>query len=207
MGKWGLVVLSIGLPVVIIGVGVSVAISAKNVSDAFVPALTAGLVFITGYYAIATKELVDTTNKGVQAADQQAKIMIDAQHNASAPVMSIKVEQFPGPANTAVTVHWMNVGKGPALNFRCWVEDPQFPQLRNKQNAICRTTIPVAIDSNYQSEVISLGIPQYRLGQGFVKAQYESMFGKTYESDLMFPVNVTPQLEWGEVKQANIIRI
>lgn len=190
------VVLVIGLIVVIIGVGVGVTRATGELKDAYVPALTAALVWITAFYAIATAEIM-------RAANRQATIMLNSQFNAAAPVVTLEANQSnPG----FIRVYYLNAGKGPALNFRCWIEDPDHSELRVSDKAILQTIIPVISSPDKRSHDIHIEeYEEYKLGLGYVRAQYESVFGRTYESCLMFPENVSPQLEWGEARE--VIRL
>ena len=52
---------------------------------------------------------------------------------------------------------------------------------------------------------IHTGIPEYKLGVGHVRAQYESVFKITYESRLFFSENATPELKYGEANRDDIV--
>ena len=152
------------------------------------------LVLVTGYYAWQAHRQANLLN-------QQTQIMLNSQFNAAAPVISLEANQSnPG----FIRVYFLNVGKGPAFNFRCWVEDPEHPELRVTDQALLRTILPEDPSNSKQYSDIKI-TGEYKLGVGYIRAQYESIFGKTYESSLMFPSNVSPQLEWGEAQE--IVRI
>jgi len=188
------IIFVVGLIVVIVGVGVAVARATGEIKDAFVPALTAALVWVTAFYAIATGEIM-------KASKEQAAVMLQSQLNAAAPVVTLEAN-LSGPG--VVRIYSLNAGKGPALNFRCWIEDPEHPELRVVSKAVLENVIP-AISSG-DKQLHGIAVPQeYRLGLGYIRAQYESIFGKTYESCLMFPANVSPQFEWGEAQE--VIRL
>ena len=208
MNKTITIIFVVGLPVVIIGVGVGVACATGELKDAFVPALTAALVWVTAFYAVATGQIMEASKKQVEASERQVEaserqvaIMLESQFNAAAPVVTLETDlNTPG----VVKIYSLNAGKGPALNFRCWIEDTEHPELRVASKAVFKKVIPVTSIDNMLLHGIA--VPQeYRLGVGYIRAQYESIFDKTYESCLMFPANSSPQLEWGEAKE--VIRL
>ena len=204
MNKTITIIFVVGLPVVIIGVGVGVAHATGELKDAFVPALTAALVWVTAFYAVATgqimeasKKQVEASKKQVEASERQVAIMLESQFNAAAPVVTLETDlNTPG----VVKIYSLNAGKGPALNFRCWIEDTEHPELRVASKAVFKKVIPVTSIDN--TLLHGIAVPQeYRLGVGYIRAQYESIFGKTYESCLMFPTDKSPQLEWSAAQE------
>lgn len=177
------------LLLVIAGVGVSVGCYV-GLEQAFTAALTAALVYVTAAYAFFTYQIVKTS-------DKQARIMSEQQVNSAAPVITLEVRrQKPTPNELEVDLVWMNIGKGPALNLRCWIEDPEHPELRVQQRAICRTAVAVALRDTMCEGTIHTGIPNYKLYVGYIRAQYESIFNITYESCLFFPENAAPELKY-----------
>lgn len=199
MSKLQLIIIVACLLVVIVGVGVIVG-QYVGLEQAFTAALTAALVFVTAAYAYFTFQIVQASNK-------QARIMVEQQVNSAAPVITLQVQrQKDTPNGLEVDLVWMNIGKGPALNLRCWIEDPEHHELRVQQRAICRTAIEVALtDSTYGEGTIHTGIPKYKLGLGYIRAQYESIFDRTYESCLFFPENVAPELRYGGAAERIIL--
>ena len=211
MNKTITIIFVVGLPVVIIGVGVGVAHATGELKDAFVPALTAALVWVTAFYAVATGQImeaskkqveaserqVEASKKQVEASERQVAIMLESQFNAAAPVVTLETDlNTPG----VVKIYSLNAGKGPALNFRCWIEDTEHPELRVASKAVFKKVIPVTSIDN--TLLHGIAVPQeYRLGVGYIRAQYESIFGKTYESCLMFPTDKSPQLEWSAAQE------
>lgn len=194
------------ITIVIAAVGGTVG-SSVGLEEGFSAGLTAGLVFVTATYVYLHSETVRATQQSVQAANQQvtianqqvaasnrqAEIMLNEQFNAAAPVIELN---FVGKGPTTIGVVFENVGKGPALNFRCWIEDEQHPELCTVNKAICQTAVAVG-QSN--TMYIATQIQGYTLGIGYLRAQYESVFHKTYESRLYFPTNAAPELKYGEV--------
>ncbi len=132
--------------------------------------------------------------------------MVEQHVNSAAPVITLEVvRQKDTPCELEIDLGWLNIGKGPALNFRCWIEDPEHPELRVRQRAICRTAVEVALSDKLFAGTIHTGIPGYKLGIGYVRAQYESIFGRTYESCLFFPTNTAPELKYGEANYADVV--
>lgn len=178
----------------IVGLGAIIALvggivgSFVGLEQAFNAGLTAGLVYVTATY-------VYLTSKTLEIANRQAKIMLNAEFNAAAPVIKLEA----GVGKGKVFVNWENVGKGPALNFQCWVEDEEHPALRG-QKVFAQI---VAVGDTPSQREIDTGIQNYVLGIGYIKARYQSVFKKTYESCLLFPTNDAHQLEYGEAKGEN----
>ena len=154
--------------------------------------LLAGLIGVTTWYAYSTIKIARTTK-------QQAEIMLNGQFNAVAPVIELDVH---GIAKDFLIV-WRNIGMGPALNFRCWIEDEQHPEFRNVHKAVWSGA--VARDGVPKQSRLDTEIRGYQLGIGYLRAQYESVFGKTYESCLLFPANAAPELKYGEAKEVIIL--
>lgn len=201
------IIFIVGLIVVIVGVGVAVTMATGDIKDAFVPALTAALVWVTAFYAVATSEIMKSSKRQVEASERQAAIMLESQLNAAAPVVTFEAD-LGDPYH--VKIYLFNTGKGPALNFRCWIEDSEHPELRVVSRAILENVIPVTSSSSTHWN--SIPVPEgyrwgtgYTLGTGYIRAQYESIFGKTYESCLIFPKDKSAQLEWGEAQE--VIRL
>ena len=155
--------------------------------------LTGALVGVTTVYVVFTYKVVRT--------------MRDQQKNNVAPVVRLSCRESRGANEVELNVGWMNIGKGPALNFRCWIEDPEHPELRAPGRAICRTAIEVALSDVISPAIIHTGIPDYKLGVGYIRAQYESVFNITYESCLSFPENAAPELRYREVKKDDIVTL
>ncbi len=199
MTRRQLVIFMAGVLIIIVAVGATVGIQV-GLEQAFQAALTAALVYVTAAYVFLTSQVV-TVSK------QQAKIMEAEQLNSAAPVVMLDVSSKGNPSanEVEIDVGWMNIGKGPALNFRCWIEDPEHPELRVRQKAICCTAIEVALSDIVSKRTIHTGISDYKLGIGYIRAQYESIFKKTYESCLIFSTNAAPELKYGEAKDNDIV--
>jgi hypothetical protein len=198
------------LVIVIVGASVGCYV---GLEQAFTAALTAALVYVTAAYAFFTLQIVKTSEK-------QARIMGEQQVNIAAPVITLKadrhiqiVEEFSEQAlkkyleveRIYIKVAYMNIGKGPALNFRCWIEDPEYPELRALSKAICQTAIEVTLTGSPYEGIIKTEISNYCLGTAYIRAQYESIFGITYESCLFFPTNAAPELKYGKAKAGDIV--
>ena len=197
MTRLELVIFIVCLLLVIAGAGVSVG-SCVGLEQAFMAALTAALVYVTATYAFFTFRIV-------RISDRQARIMSEAQVNSAAPVVMLEASYNEEPSGVAISVSWKNIGKGPALNFRCWVEDGEHPDLRVPRKAICRTAIEVALSESMPTGFIYTEIPGYRLGVGYIRAQYESIFNRTYESCLLYSENAAPELKYGEATERIIL--
>ena len=188
-------VVIITIPLVVVGVIVKM-----NVwpAEAYQAALTAALVAVTAAYVVLT-------SKVVTASREQTRIMQEQQRNNAAPVVMLSCTESRGANEVEINVGWRNIGKGPALNFRCWIEDPEHPELRALDRAICRTAVEVALSDVISPAIIHTGIPDYKLGAGYIRAQYESVFKITYESCLSFSENAAPELRYGEAEKDDIV--
>jgi len=184
----GLLLFASVLTLTIILLRVSKAIDTAETLDI---AVLTTLVIVTMLYAKSTRKMATEMKK-------QAEIALNGQFNAVAPVIELD-----GEGRKIIWIGWRNVGTGPALNFRCWIEDKEHPELRNVKKAVCLRAIAASDDAKKQN--IDTEIADYRLGIGHVRAQYESILGKTYESCLFFPSNAAPELKYGEAKEIVIL--
>ena len=165
----------------------SVLVAAVNVM------LVTALVTFTYLYVKHTKELVEKT-------EQQKQVMIDSQINAVTPLIELRLTYSELPSlGKRTQVEYRNVGKGPALQLRFWIEFGEGCLYRTK--AFLLQVVPSdfewrssgIIKAEIQGEWISTVTP-------LIRAQYQGIFGhqKTYESLLVFPSNTPPILEFGE---------
>lgn len=158
-----------------------------GLEQAFIAGLTAALVYVTAFYVYLTSQTVEAANK-------QAQIMLSTEFNAAAPVIKLEVK-----GRGQISVTWENIGKGPALNLQCWIEDEGHPELREYKTS--STAIAVGkSDTGFICADLHTGIQDYVLQVGCVRVQYESVFkNKTYESCLVFSTDATPELTYREV--------
>lgn len=196
-----IVVLPLGIVIVIIATAIA---STTNIAtNAIIAGLTAALVYVTAAYAYFTYELASISKR-------TAEIALNAEYNSAAPVISINLSKT--SATTTVlaagksfsgTEYWIeftNIGKGPSLNLRCWIEEPNQPQFRNT----AYYTTAVAVGSGAAGGV-SVPVPNHKLGFGYIRVQYESIFGVTYESCMMYPTNSAPELKYGKATEKIVI--
>jgi hypothetical protein len=185
--KTGLIILVIIGAIAIISVAI---FSFLNIQLAPIYSLilSATLIAVTALYAYWTSQTV-------KAANRQAQIMLNAEYDAAKPVVKLEVE---GRGQLKVTCE--NIGKGPALNLRCWVDDKEHPELQEVK--VFGTA--VAAGEQYVSFVsadIHTGIKDYTLRVGALIAHYESIFKRTYESSLLVSTNANPKLTFREVTE------
>lgn len=195
MTRLQLAIFVAGILVVIVAVGVTVG-TRVGLEHAFLAALTAALVWVTAFYAYMTSQISRATNQSVTTANRQAEIMLNSEYNAAAPVIELNAAQNDV---TKIRIYWNNIGKGPALNFRCWIEDEEHHELRARNKAVLRTAVATG-DGSYLAIDTEIGGYKLGVGVGYVRAQYQSIFRQTYESSLHFPTNVAPQLEYRRVE-------
>jgi len=144
------------------------------------------LIFVTFAYTVST--------------DIMARTMVQQRHEAVAPVVDLDAS-----GTSDIEVGFLNIGMGPALNFRCWVEDPQYPHLRSRQHCVSRCAVGTALNDIASTGIMRTGLPNYSLGQGYIRAQYEDVFGVTYESCLLFSENALPELKYGRAKEIIVL--
>lgn len=151
-------------------------------------------VFLIGALVLVTAIYARETTVVAKATREQAELLRQQQHNAVAPVIELEAASI---GIEEVNVGFSNIGLGPALNFRCWIEDEQYPRLRTAHKGIFRYALG---RGDTGQRTIATGIGGYKLGVGYIRAQYEDVFGRTYESCLIFPANALPELKYGIAK-------
>lgn len=144
------------------------------------------LIFVTLGYAVST--------------DRMARTMEQQKHEALAPVIELDATGI-----TDIEVGFLNIGVGPALNFRCWIEDSRYPHLRSSNQCISRRAVGTSHSDIASTGIIQTGLPNYSLGQGYIRAQYENVFGLTYESCLVFREAVLPELKYSCAKKKVVL--
>jgi len=170
------------------GLGAAVAWQV-GLAQGFESGLTAALVFATAYYAYSTKQILDESRKQASIASKQVEIMLNGQFQAEAPVIKLKAT-----GETDIRIDIENSGKGPALNIKCWIDDPKHPELNMKTISWSA----VAVGASYFNLIIT-GIRGYTLHNINIEAQYESVFHRRYESRLVFSDDVHPILLYSEI--------
>lgn len=145
------------------------------------------LIFVTFAYTLSTEVM--------------ARTMVQQRHEAVAPVVELDAS-----GTRDIEVGFLNIGAGPALNFRCWIEDPQYPHLKSKRHCISRRAVGISHSDIASTGIIPTGLPNYSLGQGYIRAQYEDVFGITYETCLIFYFGELPELKYGLAKEKIVLR-
>lgn len=171
------------------------------------------LAIVTGIYARQTKIIADVTKqqaidieKQATASVKMAEEMREQRYSSARPVIEIEAR-----GTKVVDISCTNIGVGPALNLRCWIEDEEHTGWRRgKTKVLCRMALGTGIN-NVAGKQIHTGIDGYTLhegkGSGYVRAQYEDAFGRTYESCFISSTKAAPELKYGEVKNKNDIVI
>ena len=182
-------------------------------------AITFTLVWVTALYVLETAGIRKSSEESAGAAREQAKATIEMvmatkeqQHNIVAPVIELSTGLYSDEGTVEV---WLrNIGVGPALNLRCWIDDPEHPELRKKEKALFQGGLGVG--STYPSTkigpitwspAIRTGLKGYKLiqSQGRLRAQYEDVFGMTYESSFIVSTNALPELKYGVATEKIIL--
>jgi len=206
------IIISICLVIVMVVVGVIVALNAKTdeqsgISEGISAALTAGLVLFAGGSLFVTYNALEKAEEqkqiataAIEISERQADIALNNQYNSVAPVLEL--ELIKKNANGNVHVRFCNVGNGPAINVKCWIQDEEIEVL--KFPTLSRAYyVGVMPTGKINSHIFVTGIEDYELKKGCIRAQYESIFGKvkTYESTLICPADSFPKLHYGLAKE------
>lgn len=190
LDKLTVIILPIALLVVIVFVGASLP-SGTTMVDRVQTAIPAAVLFVTAWYAFLTFQIVRTSR-------HQTDLMVEQQQNSLAPVIMLKVVQDFQPRSTIMRISWQNIGTGPALSFRCWIEDRRQQDWGIK--AIWRSAVGIAVDNLCDDGIIDTDVKDYRLGVGYVRAEYTSVFGIKYESCLYFSEYGPPEFKYGKAR-------
>lgn len=143
-----------------------------------VAALLLVLAAITAFYGQQTQRL--------------AALIEAHQRQAMAPRIVLRVS---GVGD--LRLRFRNAGAGPGLNFRCWIDDPDHPELRSRTRAVTRAAVPPG--GKRRAAHFLVGLPEYRLGDdALVRAQYEDLRGVTYETVLAQEPDGSAELEHRE---------
>lgn len=158
------------------------------------------LVIVTFVYAVSTDRIADETSKQSENSERQIQVLKDQQHNAVAPVVDL---QSASGAND-IEVHLVNVGMGPALNLRCWIEDEHYPELKTRGFTMTALGVRIRVDPG-PPKTIPTGIRGYHLERNLCSlcVQYEDIFGQKYESIFDYtPEDTKPAMRYRRVSDA-----
>jgi len=124
-----------------------------------------------------------------QQTQRLAAMMEAHQRETVAPLMLLRVS-----GTGDLRLRFRNGGGGPALHFRCWIEDPDHPELRSRSRAVTRAAVPAG--GKRREARFLVGLPDYLLGEGTaVRAQLEDLRGTCYETVLTVGPDGTPHTE------------
>lgn len=162
-------------------------------------AVTLLYALFTGMMAVEIRQQSLRLGEQLDLLDKQRGLLKEQQYNAVAPV--VHLDAFVD-AKGDVTVTFRNVGLGPALNLRCWIDDEEHPELRANLSKVIDRGV-VGVGEGY-APTIPTGVPGYKLGIGYVRCQYKDIFGRVYESALMMPANAKPDTKYGVAKHEEV---
>ena len=142
------------------------------------------LVLVTLWYAKSTYKLQTATNDYRVTTQQIFEVTRNAEINASAPVISLKV----AIVDSKIRIEYENLGRGPALNFRVWLrvagETFRYLESDKEKNARYRTAV-AAGQSGSHSWIGLENRPLPSWSPGFdVLAEYRDIFRQDFESRL-----------------------
>ena len=173
-----------------------------SLSDQIQILIQFGLVTVTCFYAWSAQRQAEANVTMAAATTKQAEIALNGQFNAAAPLVDVEAWNYEfRDADTRINLVWRNIGTGPALNFRCWIEDEEYPQLRQIGKETYRAAI--ANDQDSYSWTVNVKIKGYRLGvgKGYLRAQYQSVFEIPYETAVIYETPDTRELKYGKATE------
>ena len=163
------------------------------------------LVIVTVSYAVSTRSIQLTAIQEVEAARQQTEASRDAveaalraERNAVMPIVKLTQTGFFGAHRPSVSVS--NVGKGPALNLRLWVEND--PKGVDDSTTRFREVEFLEVGLEIRTDVGADDAPLNR-EQGFhLVGQYYDIYGQGFRS-----TTYIPQRQSGAVRQSTFVRL
>ena len=146
------------------------------------------LVIVTGYYAWSTHKIY--------------KVASNAERNAVFPIVSIAAEVT---NLDHIVISYENIGRGPALNLRIWLEregEDQFWYLKSeaKKNEGFRAAVGVSRKGRREWDNSEEPLPT--LSSGFdIVAEYTDVFGQGFESKLVIVDSNDQEFFFGKKKE------
>jgi hypothetical protein len=195
MNRRVLFIFSIGLLVVIVGVGVTVA-QKVGLEQAYTAALTAALVWVTAFYAIVTSEILRANNRSVEATNRQVDASLrmanetrEARADSLRPIIVLGRQPIQSGDLRIVplieveeNIHLYNVGSGPALNLVFYRYEP------NRENPtgsfIGNQRFPVFSPNDTSEIFIKSLFGQVGMSSHDLVVEYEDVFGRKWRSGL-----------------------
>lgn len=174
----------VGILIVILGVGVSVALRI-GLENAFVPALTAALVYVTAFYAHTSWQSVRVAKQSVASsvasvAEMQKQRYIGSQPWVFPQLVSDKGE-FVGPAHLL----FLNVGNGPAIDLKPFISDGDVTRIRDEWKQRTGPSDSRRTGPNWAALKDGASIPWQRAfealrsGQaGVIAVEYHDIYGR-----------------------------
>jgi hypothetical protein len=151
---------------------------------------------------LSLRALVVAENQAA-ISDRALQLALNAEYNAASPV--IRLVASPLVAG-GISVTCENVGRGPALNFQCWIECDGFDSLLaplNRRNATAMGAegqVPFLWEGGIKPPGMNLRLPSFKDGLDII-AQYDDVFGRPFESRLEIVNDVLPQrLSYGRIE-------
>ena len=155
------------------------------------------LVAVTFWYAISTHRINSSTDEQATAIREQAdtsrralEVALDAEKNAVIPIVKLSI----GSTSTgAVGVEQVgatctNIGRGPALNLRMWLESRPLHATGIRKSSI-KPYRALGVNESWDSRWTHRGEnePLPSLEKGFyIVAEYSDIFGRGFVSKLFY---------------------
>ena len=150
------------------------------------------LVLVTIIYANRTSAIAKVTKQQADASVKMAEEMRDARFAALKPIVAI--DWIAGERGQAITPYFKNIGKGPALNVKCYCTHTRFT-FNDKQE---RTTL-----EDGKREQITLLTEEFDFQDwtGFaINCDYQSSYGENFRSILRFKTEQERNLGISDLK-------
>ncbi|MCY4652599.1 MAG: hypothetical protein OXC95_05480 [Dehalococcoidia bacterium] len=146
------------------------------------------LVIVTAWYAYSTHRIHRATTDQVAAAKEQAEasrraveVALDTEKNTVLPI--VKLEWRSSVGGDRVTVAFINIGRGPALNLRAWLRDNAETGKGNlKSNVISAYALGVGEQEPHEFRALPrTHLPN--LSSGFsIVAEYSDIYEQSFRS-------------------------
>ncbi len=153
---------------------------------------TFALIIVTALYGWHTRKMANSSEKGLGIA-------INSMMNGHTPVIKlVAVPLIDLSGMTGIKLTFKNVGPGPALNLRCWIQHDELPHLSSDANKSTNIALGTDEDGNY-SWPSSLRLPDFHNGFTVI-AQYNDIYGRRFESILEIN-DMDQSLQYGLMKE------
>ena len=146
------------------------------------------LAVVTGYYAMSTRKIYEVAS--------------NAERNAVFPIVNLTAEET---KEDHIRISYQNIGRGPALNFKIWLEldiYEQFGYLKSEEmkNRGFRAAVGVGQSGQRQWDNSEGTLPTTSSGIDIV-AEYTDVFRQSFQSKLVIANTYDQEFHFGKKKE------